>query len=343
MTDWRQRIRPEQIRELSLIGLIVIALLIFGWQIENFLSARTFNRITSSVAIVGMVAIGQTLVVLTRNIDLSVGSIVGFTAYFVGSQLAANNDIAPLAAVAIAILVGGAMGLLNGVIVAYGRVPAIITTLGTLAIYRMLLINYANARTITVDSLPTWVVELSRQTLFSIGDFAVRPLFAITIAAVVLFQFVLGYTIFGRRLYAIGSNPEAARFAGLPAQRTVLAAFVLCGMLSGMAGFLFLARFGNITAVAGQGIELESVAAVVVGGVNTFGGSGTVLGALLGAFLIDLLGQGLLRWLGISEFWRNALLGVLILAAVASDSVILGWLRRLWDAPAARMEAGHER
>ncbi len=343
MTDWRQRIRPEQIRELSLIGLIVIALLIFGWQIENFLSARTFNRITSSVAIVGMVAIGQTLVVLTRNIDLSVGSIVGFTAYFVGSQLAANNDIAPLAAVAMAILVGGAMGLLNGVIVAYGRVPAIITTLGTLAIYRMLLINYANARTITVDSLPTWVVELSRQTLFSIGDFAVRPLFAITIAAVVLFQFVLGYTIFGRRLYAIGSNPEAARFAGLPAQRTVLAAFVLCGMLSGMAGFLFLARFGNITAVAGQGIELESVAAVVVGGVNTFGGSGTVLGALLGAFLIDLLGQGLLRWLGISEFWRNALLGVLILAAVASDSVILGWLRRLWDAPAARMEAGHER
>ncbi|PMP73325.1 MAG: ATPase, partial [Chloroflexus aggregans] len=95
MSTWRQWIRPEQIRELSLIGLIVIALLIFGWQIENFLSARTFNRITSSVAIVGMVAIGQTLVVLTRNIDLSVGSIVGFTAYFVGSQLAANSDIPP--------------------------------------------------------------------------------------------------------------------------------------------------------------------------------------------------------------------------------------------------------
>ncbi|WP_298482081.1 ABC transporter permease [uncultured Chloroflexus sp.] len=342
MHTWRQRIRPEQIRELSLIGLIVIALLIFGWQIENFLSARTFNRITSSVAIVGVVAIGQTLVVLTRNIDLSVGSIVGFTAYFVGSQLAANPAMPPVLAVFLAVLTGGALGVVNGLIVAYGRVPAIITTLGTLAIYRMLLINYANARTITVDSLPSWVVALSRQTLFAIGDFAVRPLFAITIVAVIGFQVVLVYTVFGRRLYAIGSNPEAAHFAGLPVQRTVLAAFVLCGMLAGMAGFLFLSRFGNITAVAGQGMELESVAAVVVGGVNTFGGSGTVLGALLGAFLIDLLGQGLLRWLGISEFWRDALLGLLILMAVASDSVLLGWLRRVWAAPALRVEVRNE-
>ncbi|MFQ3684707.1 ABC transporter permease [Roseiflexus sp.] len=338
MTTWWQRLRPEQIRELSLVVLIGVALLIFSSQIENFLTARTFNRIAASVAIVGMVAIGQTLVVLTRNIDLSVGSIVGFTAYFVGSQLAADNAMGAPAAVLLAIAVGGGMGLVNGVIVAYGRVPAIITTLGTLAIYRMLLINYANARTVTVDSLPTWVVELSRQTLFSIGDFAVRPLMVATLAAVVLFQLVLSYTIFGRRLYAIGSNPEAARFAGLPAQRIVLTAFTLCGALAGLAGFLFLARFGTITAVAGQGIELESVAAVVVGGVNTFGGSGTVLGALLGAFLIDLLGQGLLRWLGISEFWRDALLGLLILLAVASDAVILGWLRRLWQ---ARTEVNH--
>ncbi|MBO9323663.1 MAG: ABC transporter permease, partial [Roseiflexus sp.] len=239
MATWRQRIRPEQIRELSLVVLIVAALLIFAWQIENFLSARTFNRIAGSVAIIGMVAIGQTLVVLTRNIDLSVGSIVGFTAYFVGAQLAANNDMWPLAAVALAAAVGGAMGLVNGLIVAYGRAPAIITTLGTLAIYRMLLINYSNARTVTVDSLPPWVVELSRQNLFMIGDFAVRPLIVATLVTVVVFQLVLGYTVFGRRLYAIGSNPEAARFAGLPAQRIVLTAFTLCGMLAGLAGFLF--------------------------------------------------------------------------------------------------------
>lgn len=329
--SWIKRaIRPEQIRELSLVVLILVALLIFGSQIENFLSARTFNRIASSVAIIGVVAVGQTLVVLTRNIDLSVGSIVGFTAYFVGMTLNANQDMAPPLALLLACAVGAAMGLVNGVLVAYGRVPSIITTLGTLAIYRMALVNYSDSKTVTTDMVPAWVPGLAQENLFTLGGLNVRPMVGLAIVAVVVFQLLLVYTQFGRRLYAIGSNPEAARFAGLPARRIVLLAFVICGAMAGLAGFMFLSRFGNITVVAGQGVELQSVAAVVVGGVNTFGGSGTVVGALLGAFLIDLLGQGLIRWLGISEFWRDAILGLLILLAVASDAVILGWLRGLW-------------
>lgn len=330
MQSIKRWFRPEQIRELSLVALILVTLLIFSTQIENFLSARTLNRIASSVAIVGVVAVGQTLVVLTRNIDLSVGSIVGCSAYFVGSMLAANPTMAPVVAVLLACALGAALGAVNGVLVAYGRVPSIITTLGTLAIYRMVLVNLADAKTVTTESLPPWIAELAQQSLFSIGDFGVRPMVALAVVVVAAFQLILLYTTYGRRLYAIGSNPEAARFAGLPARRTMLLAFVLCGALAGVAGFMFLARFGNITVVAGQGVELQSVAAVVVGGVNTFGGSGTVVGALLGAFLIDLLGQGLIRWLGISEFWRDAILGLLILLAVASDAVIMGWLRRLW-------------
>jgi rhamnose transport system permease protein len=323
-------IRPEQLRELSLVGLIVIVLLIFGTQIENFLSPRTFNRIASSVAIVAVVAVGQTLVVLTRNIDLSVGSIIGFTAYFVGTQLSLNAELPPLLAVLMACGVGATMGLINGALVAYGRVPSIITTLGTLALYRMVLVNYSDAKTVTTEMIPPWVTELAQQSLFSFGDFSVRPMVGLAIVVVLLFQLVLIYTQFGRRLYAIGSNPEAARFAGLPARQLVLLAFVLCGALAGLAGFMFMSRFGNITVVAGQGIELQSVAAVVVGGVNTFGGSGSVFGALLGASLIELLGQGLIRWLGISEFWRDAILGLLILLAVASDSVIMNWIRGFW-------------
>lgn len=343
-------IRPEQIRELSLVALIVVVLLVFGWQIENFLTARTFNRIAASVAIIGVVAVGQALVVLTRNIDLSVGAIVGFTAYFVGMQLSASPEMPPALAVLLACGVGALMGLGNGLLVAYGRVPSIITTLGTLAIYRMLLVSYSGARTVTTEMTPAWVAELSQQSLISIAGFNVRPTVALALAVTLMFQLVLGYTQFGRRLYAIGSNPEAARFAGLPARRIVLLAFVLCGALAGMGGFMFLSRFGNITVVAGQGMELQSVAAVVVGGVNTFGGSGTVVGALLGAFLIDLLGQGLIRWLGISEFWRDAILGLLILLAVSSDSAIVGWLRKLWapraiepqsDAAPAQEERSH--
>jgi len=323
-------LRPEQIRELSLVLLIVVAVLFFGSQIDGYYSWRTFNRIATSVSILAVVAVGQTLVVLTRNIDLSVGSIVGFTAYFVGTQLAANGEMSPLAAVLLAVGVGGLMGAVNGVLVAYGRVPAIITTLGTLALYRTFLVSYSNAQTVITASLPAWLLDLPRINLFVMGEFEFRLVVAIAIAFVLLFQWLITYLPYGRRLYAIGSNPDAARLAGLPVQRTLFSAFVLCGALSGLAGFLFLARFGNITVVAAQGMELQVVAAVVVGGVNIFGGSGTMFGALLGTVLIATLEQSLLRWAQISEFWRDALLGLLILLAVASDAVIISRLRTLW-------------
>jgi rhamnose transport system permease protein len=330
MNTIRRYFRPEQIRELSLVLLIIGAVLFFGSQIEGYYSARTFNRISSGAAILAVVAVGQTLVVLTRNIDLSVGSIVGFTAYFVGTQLARSHDIAPLLVVLLAVGLGGAMGLINGLLVSYGKVPAIIVTLGTLAIYRTILVDYSGAKTITTDVLPQWLVDLSSANLFTIGRIEIRSIVALALVIVVLFQLLLSYTRFGRRLYAIGSNPEAARLAGLPAQRTLLIAYVLCGALAGLAGFLFLARFGTITVVAAQGMELEVVAAVVVGGVNIFGGAGTVVGALLGTIMINTLEQSLIRWLAISEFWRDAVLGLLILLAVATDAVIINRLRRLW-------------
>jgi len=323
-------IRPEQIRELILVLLIILAVIFFSSQIDNYYSARTFNRITTSVAILVVVAVGQTLVVLTRSIDLSVGSIVGFTAYFVGTQLAGNNEMHWLIAVLMAMGVGSLMGLINGLLVAYGRVPAIITTLGTLALYRTLLVEYSGAQTVITSSLPQWLLELPRMDVFTIGELDIRIMVLVAIMVVILFQLIITYLAYGRRLYAIGSNPEAAELAGLPVRRTITSAFVLCGALSGLAGFMFLARFGNITVVAGQGMELQVVAAVVVGGVNIFGGSGTMLGALLGTVLIATLEQSLLRWIQISEFWRDAVLGLLILLAVASDAVILNRLRNLW-------------
>jgi rhamnose transport system permease protein len=140
VTWLQRRIRPEQIRELSLLFLIIVAVLVFGSLIDGYYTSRTFNRIASSVAIITIVAVGQTLVVLTRNIDLSVGSIVGCTAYFVGSQMAAHPELSPVLAGLGAVALGAVMGTINGVIAAWGRVPSIIATLGTLAIYRGLLI-----------------------------------------------------------------------------------------------------------------------------------------------------------------------------------------------------------
>jgi rhamnose transport system permease protein len=334
-------IRPEQIRELSLLLLLILVILFFGSQIDGYYSGRTFNRISTSIAIIAVVAVGQTLVVLTRNIDLSVGSIVGFTAYFVGTAIANNREIAPLLAVLMAIGMGVVLGAINGLIVSYGKVPAIIVTLGTLAIYRGMLVDYSGAKTVTTSSLPQWLVELPQQNVFSLGDLDFRLLFMIAVVIVVVFQLLITFLPFGRRLYAIGSNPDAARVAGLPSRRLVFIAYVLCGGLSGLAGFMFLARFGTITVVAAQGLELQVVAAVVVGGVNIFGGSGTMIGVVLGAALIGTLEQSLIR-LRISEFWKDALLGVFILLAVASDALLLNRLRNLWARSELQMVTEHK-
>jgi rhamnose transport system permease protein len=324
-------LRPERIKELSLLGVIVLAVVVFGFLVDDYYSGRFFNRVTTSVVITAVLAVAQTLVILTRNIDLSVGSIVGVSAYLTGEFAAAHHDASPALAIALAVGLGALLGAVNGLIVAYGRVPAIIVTLGTLAIYRSWLVSHAEAKTITADSLPSWVVDLPTRTLVSVGGLDIRAVVAVVVAVVVVLQLALARLRWGRRLYAVGSNPDAAAQSGLPTRRLVLGAFVGCGALSGLAGFLFLARFGTITVVAGGGLELDSVAAAVVGGVSVLGGSGTLVGAVLGAVLID---QSLVRVPQVSEFWRDAILGGLILVAVVADVVIGRRFRRRWSAEA---------
>ena len=322
--------RPEQLRELSLVFLIVLIFLFFGSQIQGYFSPRIFNRVTSDVAIIAVVALGESLVLLTRNYDLSVGSIVGLTAFTVGKQLTNYPDMLPIVALLLAIGLGVAMGLLNGLLVSYGRVPSIVVTLGTLAIYRSTLVAYPGNKIVVTNDLPQWVLDLGRQQLFTIGEFNIRPVVAAGLAIFVIFQLVTAYLPYGRRLYAIGSNPDAARIGGLPSPQIVFLAYLICGGMAGLAGFMFMVRYGDLTVTGAQGMEIQAIAAAVVGGVSTNGGSGTMIGALLGALMINLLQQSLLRWLVISDFWVNALLGLLILIAVTIDAVIINRLRDIW-------------
>ena len=330
MTALLRRIRPEQFREVILFIVTVGLLLFFASQIPNYFDPRSVNRLTTGLAIPLVVAVGQVLVVLTRNIDLSVSSIVGLTAYITGTMLTRNNDLHPVAALLLAMAMGLVLGCINGLIVAYGGVPAIITTLGTLALYRVVLVEFSGAKTVTTADLPDWMNDVPSATLLTVADYDLRLMVGIALVVVILGQLTLRYLPFGRRLYAIGSNPDAARTAGLPVKRDVFTVFAICGMLSGLAGFMFLIRFGNITVTAAQGLELQVVAAVVVGGVNIFGGSGSMIGALLGVTLIEVLQQSLLRWAGVSEFAKDAILGLLILIAVTADAIILGRLREMW-------------
>ena len=325
-----RRIRPEQFREVILLIVTAGLLAFFATQIPNYFDPRSVNRLTTGLSIPLVVAVGQVLVVLTRNIDLSVSSMVGLTAYVVGTILTRVEDMHPLVAVILSMAIGLALGAINGLIVAYGRVPAIIATLGTLALYRVVLVEFSGARTVTTADLPDWLNDVPSATVVSGGGYDLRLIVGIALLVVILGQLTLRYLPFGRRLYAIGSNPEAARTAGLPVQRDVFTAFAISGALSGLAGFMFLVRFGNITVTAAQGLELQVVAAVVVGGVNIFGGSGSMFGALLGVLMIETLQQSLLRWAGISEFVKDAILGLLILVAVTADTIILGRLREMW-------------
>jgi rhamnose transport system permease protein len=334
-TQWL-KIRPERLRELSLLAIIGATVLLFSFLVDDYFTGSFFNRVTTSVAITAVLAAAQTIVILTRNIDLSVGSIVGVTAYVTGEFVAAHQGAPPVVAVALAMAIGCGLGLVNGALVAFARVPAIIVTLGTLAIYRTWLISHAEAQTITADSLPSWLIELPRKTLLSVGDLDIRLVFAVAVILALVLQAALGTLKWGRWFYAVGSNPQAARQAGLPVEFITLGAFALCGALSGLAGFMFLARFGNITVAAGAGLELASVAAAVVGGVSIIGGAGTLVGALLGAILIDTLDQSLLRVPQVSEFWRDAILGALILLAVTADFAIGQRLRRLWSLQSRR-------
>ncbi len=327
------RLNPQALRILALLLVVVAVLFFFSLVVPNYLNGRLFNRISSSVAIMALLATAQTLVIITRNIDLSIGSTVGFVAFATGSLITNNPDLGPVILIAYAMGLGAMFGAINGALVAFAKVPSIIVTLGTLALFRSALVEYSDSKSISTANLPDWLVSFPNTVLWQWGQMQFRAAFVAAVVVVMLVHIALTRLRAARKLYAIGSNPEAAEMAGINTRKTVFVAFVLAGALAGLGGFMFLARFGTITVVAGLGLELKSVAASVVGGVNIFGGSGTVFGALLGAILVDLIDTSLVRWQLVSEFWREAVLGVLILLSVATDALLM---RRLMAARQAR-------
>jgi rhamnose transport system permease protein len=322
-------LHPQTLRLVALAVVLLLTILFFTSQIDNYFTPRMWTRISTSAAVILPIAIGQAIVVMTRNIDLSVGSLVGIVAYVCGDALAHYQSLHPALFLLLCLSVGAFCGAINGVLTAYGRVPSIIVTLGTLALFRTFLVEYSDARTITTDSLPKWLVDFPSHTAFAIGNFEVRTMVVLSLAAAIAAWLALSRLRAARQFYAVGSNPDAAVFAGIDSARVVFWAFVISGALAGLSGFIFLAKFGNITVVAGIGFELKSVAAVVVGGVNIFGGSGSIIGVALGTVLVDTIDNSLIRWAVISEFWREALLGLLIMIAVIADTLMTRSLGRL--------------
>jgi rhamnose transport system permease protein len=280
------------------------------------------EQILLSVAILAIVAVGETLVVLTRSVDLSVGSIVGFAAFVAANLFKQQPGTNLLVAILLGCALGLVLGAVNGLIVTVGRVPAIIVTLGTLYVYRGLDFVVAGGTQVSASDVPDSYLSLATTQILGIPALL---LFAAAIA--LIFAYLLRSTRSGRELYAIGSNPDAARLVGIRSNLLVFGAFLMSGLLCGFAGVLWGARFATVDATAATGLELQVIAAVVVGGVNIFGGSGTILGAVLGAIVLGTVDDAL-NLLRLSQFWLQAIDGAAILIAVSLDAFITRWVQR---------------
>jgi rhamnose transport system permease protein len=304
-------------REMSILLVLVLLVAAATATTPGFLLSNNGWRdllLTPSILLV--LAAGQTVVIITRNVDLSVGSVLGLTAYLTGRLFIDVPGIPIGAVVAMAVVAGAALGLVNGLLVALGRVPALVITLGTLYIYRGIVLTWAGSDRVNAGDMPRDFLALGTRSVLSLP---VLFLVAVVVVAAV------GYYLYahrgGRELYAIGSDPDAAVLYGLRVRRRVLGAFLLSGALAGLAGAMYAARYGTVSAGAGEGLELEVVAAVVIGGVAIFGGSGTVWGAAIGAVLLVTIDRAL-PILGIPDFWQRAVVGALIIGAIVLDRVL---------------------
>jgi ribose/xylose/arabinose/galactoside ABC-type transport system permease subunit len=297
-------------RELKLFAVLIAICIAIALREPRFLQLANLEQVALSGTLVVIVALGQALLIVGRQIDLSVGAMTASSAFAAASWLAANPDAPVLVAALIGIGVGVLLGAGNAVLVAGLRIPAIVATLGTLAIYRGGIIVFAGGKQISATILPDSYAAVASTHILGLS-----PLIWIALGLTIAIGWVARYTRLGRNIYALGSNPEGAEFAGIPVRRHLAFLFLLSGGLCGLAGVLWGSRFGTVDAVIAPDLQLQTISAAVVGGVSIFGGSGSVYGAAIGALIFMVLQNGV-QMVGLDQFWIQGLIGAAILATV---------------------------
>ncbi|MBI1940833.1 MAG: ABC transporter permease [Acidobacteria bacterium] len=299
----------EQLLPFASVVALFIALSIFS---PYFLTVQNLSSVARQTAVINIIALGMTLIMISGGIDLSVGSVMAF-AGICGTMLL-QGGVPLLPSLLGAIMAGAAWGLLNSALITLLRVSPFIATLGTMGAARGLTLVITNG--MPVVSLPDSFGRLGDGNLFGVVPI---PLAILVLLALVT-GFILKYTRLGRYAYAVGSNVEAARYAGVPIRRYLLAVYIFSGSLTGLAGMIESSRLMTGQPTAGQGYELSVIAAVVIGGGSLSGGEGTVTGTIAGAFLMGLISNGS-NLLGVSPFWQQVLIGSVIVLAVAVDEL----------------------
>ncbi len=304
-------------REFGILIALLLVIIAATIANPNFLfSSDGWRDLLLTPSILVLLAVGQAIVIITRNVDLSVGSVLGLSAYLTGRLFVDLQGIPILAVFLIVIVFGGLLGLVNGALVAFAKVPSLVITLGTLYAYRGINVLWTGGDRINASDLPRDFLALGTGQILFIPILTIIAFVVLAIAG-----WLMKNTRGGREFYAIGSDPGAAELYGLPVTRRLLTVFVLSGALAGLGGVLYAARYGTISSQAGSGWELDAVGAAVIGGVAIFGGSGTVWGAAIGAVLLLTINRAL-PILGIPDFWQRAVVGALIIGAIVLDRVL---------------------
>jgi ribose transport system permease protein len=315
-TPPRQRVRVKTLGDIAgreSGGLIVLLVAVGALTLASpeFLTGNNLANLARQVAIFGILAIGQLVVILTGGIDLSVGSILGLAGAVTAQLLVSGVPIIP--AILIGVVVGGVLGIANGVLVTRFKLPPFIATLGMLGIARGIVLVITDAN--TIQGLPDGFQTVANGTVLGIPNLLI--IFAIITA---IAWFVLNRTVFGRYVYAVGSNPEAARLAGVPVAMVTTAVYVISGVLAAVGGVLLTSRLGAGVPTAGTGFELQAIAACVIGGASLSGARGSAIGAACGALIIGVLNNGG-NLLAINAFYLQIAIGALVLVAVGFDQM----------------------
>src|SRR5215218_11319324 len=300
---------------------LILAIIIFSITADRFLEPGNLSLIVQQVMVVGTLGIAQTLVILTAGIDLSVGAIMVLSS-IVMAKLSADEGMPGLLALLIGFGVGTACGLLNGMLVTRVRLPPFIVTLGTLNVFFALnlwLSKSETVRGVDMSDLLLWTgrtIDVG-DTKITYGSLMMLGLFAV-------FAYLLKHTAWGRHVYAVGDDAEAARLAGVRTNRVLLSVYVVAGLICAVAAWMLIGRIASASPQAGGTANLDSITAVVIGGTSLFGGRGLVIGTLFGALIVGVLRNGL-TLSGVDVLWQDFAVGVLIIAAVAIDQ----WIRKV--------------
>ena len=309
--------RSDAVQRFLALGALIVLIAFFAVASEHFLNWSNFKGIFLATSVVGILAMGVTFVIITAGIDLSVGTVMTFAAVMTGVFIT-NLGIPWPIGVVLGILSGALMGLVNGTLVARFGLPPFIATLGMLNIARGLALVISELRPIYFPDQPGFNEFFMGSIMEDMGGPDLPNLFFVFVIAAVVTWFILGKTIVGRYIFAIGSNEDATRLSGVRTMRYKASAYVISGTMAGLAGVVLAARLNSAQPSTGFGYELEAIAAAVIGGTSLAGGEGTITGTIIGAFIISVLTNGL-RLMGIPQEWQITITGVIVIGAVYLD------------------------